>query len=295
MRIGLTAVTLLSLSSAALCAHENGAVSGAPSAWDTVVLVLLTVAALLYAIGSQRLDLRGARVRRTERAAFWIGWASLVAAVSPPMDDAASSLFSVHMAQHELLMLVGAPLMIVGRPLVPWLWALPENVRALGGAGLQAGALSDAWRRLTTPSVAVVLHGAAIWIWHLPVLYEMAVRNEGIHAFQHATFVGTSIFFWWGLVYGRYGRAAYGASAFYVFITSLHTGVLGAMFTLSSAPFYPLYAVRASQEGHDAVADQQLAGLYMWIPAGLVLTLFGLALLVAWLSEAERRTTARDV
>jgi putative membrane protein len=211
------------------------------------------------------------------------------------MDDAASSLFSVHMAQHELLMLVGAPLMIVGRPLVPWLWALPENVRALGGAGLQAGAITYAWRRLTTPIVAVVLHGAAIWIWHLPVLYEMAVRNEGIHAFQHATFVGTSIFFWWGLVYGRYGRAAYGASAFYVFITSLHTGVLGAMFTLSSAPFYPLYAVRASQEGHDAVADQQLAGLYMWIPAGLVLTLFGLALLVAWLSEAERRTTARDV
>ena len=260
------------------------------SAWDGAVLLGLAAAAVCYAIGSRRLAGRGARLRRVERASFWIGWATIVAAVAPPMDRAAAQLFSMHMVQHELLMLVGAPLLIVGRPIVPWLWALPDRLRPGAGAGLSRPAVSRLWRMLTAPIAAWALHGVAIWVWHLPVLYEAAVLDEAVHAFQHATFVGTAVLFWWGLVYGRYGRAAYGASALYVFVTSVHTGILGALFTLSDGPFYAIYAERAAAAGIDAVADQQLAGLYMWIPAGLVLTLFGLGLIVAWLAESERRT-----
>jgi len=263
-----------------------------PSGWDIAVLVLLVAAGALYGVGSRRMARRGARVRAVERVAFWTGWFALVVAVAPPMDRAAAGLFSAHMAQHELLMLIGAPLVIVGRPIVPWLFALPDRWRPAAGRGLQTSWISRAWQALTTPVVAWVLHGLAIWVWHLPALYQAAVRNEGIHAFQHATFVGTAVLFWWGLVYGRYGRAAYGASALYVFLTSVHTGILGALFTLSTGPFYPLYATRAAEAGVDAVADQQLGGLYMWIPAGIVLTVFGLALLVAWLAESDRRVTA---
>src|SRR5206468_11770261 len=123
----------------------------------------------------------------------------------------------------------------------------------------------------------------------LPVLYEGAVRSKGIHTVQHGMFVATAICFWWGIVYGRYGRAAYGASVLYVFSTSVHTSILGAAFALSTAPFYAVYRDRAAAAGVDALGDQQLAGLYMWIPAGAVLTLVGLTLLVAWLSESERR------
>ena len=295
MRVAVSASVWILWAGVTLAAHETAGRTGPSlSLWDIAVLSVLTFAALLYAIGSMRLAARGARVRRIERVAFWIGWAALVAAVSPAMDRGAAALFSVHMAQHELLMLVGAPLMIVGRPITSWLWAFPAIGRSFCSSGLQNQWVGRAWSLLTLPLVACVLHGAAIWVWHLPGLYEAAVRSEGVHAFQHATFVATSVFFWWGLVYGRYGRAAYGASAFYVFVTSVHTGVLGAMFTLSNAPYYRLYATRAARAGVDAVADQQLAGLYMWIPAGVVLTLCGLALLVAWLSEAERRSAAVD-
>ena len=276
-----------------LLAHGGPHVAeSSPSGWDIAVLVLLVAAGALYGIGSRRMALRGAHVRAVEPVAFWIGWVALVAAVAPPMDRAAAALFSAHMAQHELLMLVGAPLVIVGRPIVPWLFALPARLRPSAGRGLQAPWIGRTWRRLTTPVVAWALHGLAIWVWHLPALYQAAVRSEGIHAFQHATFVGTAVLFWWGLVYGRYGRAAYGASALYVFLTSVHTGILGALFTLSTGPFYPLYAQRAAQAGVDAVGDQQLGGLYMWIPAGIVLTLFGLALIVAWLAESDRRVAA---
>jgi putative membrane protein len=138
---------------------------------------------------------------------------------------------------------------------------------------------------LTAPLVAWALQGIVVWVWHVPALYERAVIDEAVHALQHAMFCVTSALFWWGLVYGRYGRAGYGASVFFVFTTVVHTGLLGAVFTLAPVPLYPLYAARAP----DPVADQQLAGLVMWVPAGLVLTLVGVALFAAWIGEADRR------
>lgn len=289
----IAAAALFWMLAAPAAGHDGPHPPAGPSAWDVAVLAALAAAGILYAAGSARLARRGARVRRVERTAFWIGWGALVAALSPPMDRAATLLFSVHMAQHELLMRIGVPLLIVGRPIVPWLWALPGSWRPTAAAGLRTSPAAGLWRLLTTPVVAWALHGAAIWVWHVPAFYEAAVLHEGIHTLQHGTFAGTAVLFWWGLVYGRYGRAAYGASALYVFLTILHTGVLGALFTLSSSPFYPLYASRAAAAGVDPAADQQLAGLYMWIPAGLILTLFGLGLILAWLSEAERRTAGR--
>lgn len=277
---------------AAWAHDETGAIVHGPSPWDVAVMALLIAAAAMYLRGTLRLHSRGAHVRRIERAAFWIGWVAMLAAVAPPMDAAAAAAFSSHMAQHELLMLIGAPLMIVGRPILPWMWALPNRIRPAAGGGLQSPVLMTLWRALTLPAIAWALHGAVVWVWHLPVLYEAALRSEAVHAAQHATFVGTAVLFWWGLVYGRYGRAAYGASALFVFVTMIHTGALGALFAFSTSPYYPLYTQRASLAGIDAVADQQLAGLYMWVPSGLVLTVFGLALMLAWLSESERRARA---
>ena len=140
--------------------------------------------------------------------------------------------------------------------------------------------------------VAWAVHGLAIWVWHTPVLYDAAVANEAIHALQHAMFVGTSCLFWWGLLYGRYGRAGYGAAVFYVFTTVIHTGLLGAMLTFAGQPFYPIYLGPAHASGIDPVADQQLAGLVMWIPAGVILTLLGLGLFAAWIGAAGRRQPA---
>jgi putative membrane protein len=287
-------VSLLVLLVAAPAWAHDGAhpPPGGPSAWDAAALAALGVSGALYALGTLRLARRGARVRAVERASFWAGWAAIVAAVAPPIDRAASLAFSMHMAQHELLMLVGAPLMIVGRPVLAWMWALPDRVRRAAGSGLQAHAVGAGWRLATTPVVAWALHGAAIWVWHVPAFYEAAVVSEPVHALQHLTFVATAVFFWWGLVYGRYGRAAYGASVLWVFTTMVHTGLLGALFALSTSPYYDVYRARAALAGLDPTVDQQLAGLVMWIPAGLVLTVFGLALLVAWLSEAERRAWA---
>jgi putative membrane protein len=142
---------------------------------------------------------------------------------------------------------------------------------------------------LAAPVTAWTLHGTVVWLWHLPALYELAVVSEPVHALQHTTFISTSVLFWWGLVYGRYGRAGYGAAVFYVFTTAIHTGILGALFTFAPSPLYGVYAT----PGHlDPLGDQQIAGLVMWIPAGLLLTMIGVGLFAAWLGEAERRSQA---
>jgi putative membrane protein len=268
------------------------------SPWDLGVLLLLGVIGTLYLIGAIRLARRAhLSLRASSSASVWeplafaVGWGALVLSILPPLDSLSIQFFSVHMIQHELMMLVGAPLLIFGRPLQRCVAGLPGVFRHRAAHALQGHVVSSTWCVLTAPLVAWTLHGLAIWVWHMPALYDAAVGNEGIHTLQHAMFVGTSALFWWGMLYGRYGRAGYGAAVFYVFLTVVHTGILGAMVTFAPTPLYPIYAAPAAAHGIDPLVDQQRAGLLMWIPAGLVMTLLGLALFAAWLGAAERRST----
>ncbi len=261
------------------------------SPWDLAALGALVVIGVLYARGALTLRRRGGAGRRCELIAFAVGWGTLVLSILPPLDSLSIQFFSVHMIQHELMMLVGAPLLIFGRPLQRCVAGLPGVLKSVAARALQGRPMSSTWHMLTAPLVAWTLHGLAIWVWHMPALYDAAVGNEGIHALQHAMFVGTLALFWWGMLYGRYGRAGYGAAVFYVFLTVVHTGILGAMVTFAPTPLYPIYAAPAAAHGIDPLVDQQRAGLLMWIPAGLVMTLLGLALFAAWLGESERRAT----
>jgi len=298
------ALLLVACVPAVVAAHGDEAHSintpRALSPWDLAVLAGLVVVAMLYARGASNLRRRAARpdpamparprTARFEPVAFAIGWSALVLSILPPIDRLSIEYFSVHMIQHELMMLAGAPLLILGRPLQRCLAGLPDRLRSPVAHTLQTRGMSGTWRVLTAPLVAWALHGLAIWVWHMPALYDAAVGNEGIHALQHAMFVGTSALFWWGMLYGRYGRAGYGAAVFFVFLTVVHTGILGAMVTFAPTPLYPAYATPAAAHGIDQLVDQQRAGLLMWIPAGLVMTLLGLALFAAWLGESERRS-----
>jgi cytochrome c oxidase assembly factor CtaG len=207
----------------------------------------------------------------------------------PPIDALAIEQFAAHMLQHELMTLVAAPLIVAGRPLATILWGLPARLRGVVGRGLSARKVAHVIAAASAPVVAWLVHGVVLWVWHAPRLYDAAVADESVHAVQHAMFVVSAALFWWGMLAGRYGRVGYGAAVFYVFTTVVHTGLLGAILTLSPVPLYPTYVTAAHLHGFDALMDQQLAGLLMWIPAGALLTILGLSLAAAWLGEAERR------
>ncbi|HEY0513491.1 MAG TPA: cytochrome c oxidase assembly protein [Thermoanaerobaculia bacterium] len=260
--------------------------------WDPFVILLLALSGGLYAAGLARLWRRagvGQGIRRWEAACFAGGWLSLIVALISPLDTLGGVLFSAHMAQHEVLILVAAPLMVLGRPLAPFLWALPLGARERVGKGTQAPAFAAVWRALTAPLAVFVIHGLALWLWHLPALYQATLDDDFIHALQHLSFFASAALFWWSLIHGRFGRLGYGVAVLYVFFTSMHSGILGALLTFAPHLWYPIYQARTSQWGLSPLEDQQLAGLIMWIPAGVVFILLGLGLFAAWLGEAERR------
>jgi putative membrane protein len=175
-------------------------------------------------------------VRPLQAAAYGAGLLTLVIALLSPLDTLSDVLFSAHMGQHELLILVAAPLVVIGRPLYALLWALPAKLRARVLALVESGPFRRAWRALSHPVTVLLLHGVALWIWHVPGLFEDALAHETVHALQHLSFFVTAALFWWTLVNGRYGRAGYGMAVLFVFATAMHSGLLGAMLTFAAAP-----------------------------------------------------------
>lgn len=259
--------------------------------WDATILVLLLVTGCAYTIAVGRLwDRAGAGrgLRWWEATAFLAGWTALLAALVSPLDALSDVLFAAHMTQHELLILVAAPLVVLGRPLAVLIWLLPERARTRVRA-VQRPALRAIWQRLTAPLTVLLLHGIVLWVWHVPVLFEAALCSEAVHAFQHLCFFWTALLFWWAVVHGRYGALGYGVAVLFVFVTAVHTSVLGALLTFAPVTLYPTYARTAPARGVDALEDQQLAGLLMWVPSGALLLVVGLALCAAWLGAAERR------
>jgi len=260
--------------------------------FDPIPLACVLASGVLYVAGVSRLWARAGRgcgVRRWQLGAFAAGWIALVVALLSPVAAISDVLFSVHMTQHEILILVAAPLLVLGRPILPFLWALSPPWRVRLGMWSRNRYWTAAWNALTGPLVVWLLHGLALWVWHLPALYQAALGSAAIHAIEHTCFLATACLFWWALIHGRYGRVGYGVAVVFVFATAGHSEALGALLTFAPRVWYPLYVMRAPAAGVDALEDQQLAGLIMWIPFGVIFLILGLGLFAAWLGEAERR------
>jgi putative membrane protein len=260
--------------------------------FDPLTVALMMVSAGAYALGVRaawRQGGPGASFRPWHVAAFCGGLVALAIALISPLAWLSDVLFSAHMTQHEILMLVAAPLLVFGQPLLAMLWAVPARRRPAFAQAFRRPLVVSTWQWLTTPLIVFLLHGIALWIWHVPALFEWALHSEAVHAVQHLSFVATAALFWWGMVHGRYGRAGYGVGVLYVFLTALHSAVLGALLTVAPSTWYRSYEARAAERRIDALADQQLAGLVMWIPSGVIFIVIGLALVAAWLGESERR------
>jgi putative membrane protein len=260
--------------------------------WEPAVVALLLVSGWLYINGLRslwRAAGEGRGVRRWEAAAFAGGWLTLAAALISPLHRLGGVLFSAHMIQHELLMVVAAPLLVLSRPIIPFLWAIPVSWRRTAGDLAASRPVSTTWKWLTLPSVAWALHAAAIWIWHAPALYQSTLSSETVHTLQHVSFIGTALLFWWALLHSREGRLARPAAVIYLFTTAVHTSLLGALLTFSTRLWYPLYDAGAAAWGLTPLEDQQLAGMIMWVPAGLSYMIAALALSVTWLREPTAR------
>jgi putative membrane protein len=268
------------------------------TAWtfDPPVVAGLVLSGWLYARGVRRLRQRvrpGRGISRWRVRCFGAGLSATAVALISPMAAAGGALFSAHMLQHMVLMLIAAPLLVLGAPVRVTLWAFDREQRRAIGRVVRRPWLHEVWRALTHPATAWMVHAIALWVWHLPALFTLTLRSEAVHAAQHVSFFATALLFWWVVAApGRGRRLVGGAAVLYVFTTAVHTAALGALLTFLEVPLYPEYARGAALWGLTPLEDQQLAGLLMWVPGGILYLTAALIAMGFALNSAGRRAVS---
>jgi putative membrane protein len=199
------------------------------------------------------------------RVALALGLVSLVAALVMPLTH---KLFAAHMAQHVLLLAVAPPLVVLSSP---WtrLWQLLP-------------------RALTHPLVAWTLFNVTMVVWHVPVLYDLALRSGALHVLEHGLFFATGLLFW---------SAAFDSArlASWWRIAYLTTGMLvgwliALVLAFATSPLYSTYAALPHRPwGLSELADQQVAAGVMWVPGSLAYTVAIIVFFYRWLGPAPAR------
>lgn len=271
-----------------------------PQEWTgDPALIWVLGAALLYWLGG-----RGSRRSprpddRWRTAAFVGGLVSIVAALGSPIDGLADELFWVHMVQHVLLIAVAPPLLALARPWNRMWRGFPLDFRRAVARELGAGPRWAPLRR-----AASIAGGAtASWLifnidfcaWHLPVLYDAALRSPPVHALEHLMFFATALLFWTRVVYSPPWRSRLSelGKLAYVGSTMVVGWVLAIVLALAGSPLYAAYAEEASRPGHiSAFTDQQLAAGVMWVPGSISYTVAIVVIAYRWLEPRESRGRA---
>ncbi len=234
----------------------------------------------------------GRGINKRRYVSFLGALLALLVALISPLDALSEVLFSAHMVQHLILILIVAPLLVMSDFPLAFLWALPRGwAQALAYRLNRSRTFARTWQVISNPVFAWLLFATALWIWHARLLYEVALQNGAIHIGEHLAFLMAAMLFWWVLLKPtRQKHLRYGMAIPYLFTTVLHSAVLGALMTFTSQPWYPYYTALVEPWGLTPLQDQQLAGLFMWIPGGIIFTLLTIGYFAAWLQALEQRS-----
>ena len=203
-----------------------------------------------------------------------------IALLSPLHELGDNYLFGAHMVQHLLLMLMAPPLLLLGTP--PWL------LRPL----LRSPRVMKFARLLTLPVVAFILFNVVFVLWHVPALYDLALRERGIHILEHLMFIVAGVIMWWPILspLPELPRSPYLIQMLYLFVQPTVPAILGALITFSGTVLYSWYAEAPRIWGISAHTDQQMGGLMMWVPGGFAFLLTLAVVFLIWDSHENSET-----
>jgi len=289
---------------AALSSRDAMPAGGLTEGYNRLVLdlILKIVGALLlvavgvaYVRGWRRLAAAGHPPARWRLTLYLLALAALALALLG-LDEAAESRFSWHMIQHLLLVMVVAPLALLGNPLPLVLWSLPRAVRGrLAAATLRpATTVRRALVMLSALPVAGALYVITVWGWHLPALYDAAAEHELVHVVEHAMLLGAALLFWWPVIRPAprlRSPSNPGLVIAYLVAATAQNTALGMALTVPDRAFYPHYVSAAARLGISAVDDQAFGGGLMW-SMGHMYLLPILVILYALAHESEHEHDA---
>lgn len=293
-RLTVLAVTLGATAPGCAFAHGGEHAPTLAHAWSLSpwLLVPAGIALALYVAGLTRLWHRagiGRGVRVPAVAGFAAGVAALFFSLVWPLDSLGEWSLAAHMAQHMLLLALAPPLLLAGRPIATFAHALPPRIGAL----LHRTCERMHMRMVQALAAATAVHVTVMGLWHLPAATSAALGNEAVHWAMHASFLLAGLWFWAAMLRRiRDVETGVGPGLVAIIAVMMQMGFVGALLTFSRRPLYAAYVERTPALGLDALSDQQLAGLVMWVPASLPYLIGGLWLMLRWFERLERRQAA---
>ncbi len=260
--------------------------------------ILVLIAGAVYMFGLMRLSARAnASPLESKRVYAGVaGFAALYIALAGPFDAFAAEAFWLHMIQHLVISMIGAPLLLLASPMPAYLWAMPETVRLGAGELFREDApVKRLLRWLIDPRITVPLFIGTLYAWHAPWLFSAALSNDSVHYLQHLTFFVSAALFWWPIIGPAPVRSklSYPQRLVYLLLVVTPTAVLASIITMSRSVIYEEYLSTPMHWNMTALEDQTMAGLILWIP-GNALYLAGLtAIFFTWASkESKEAVTA---
>lgn len=257
--------------------------------WQPSIIggTILVLALYVYAIGPLRAKFRRAdEVPPGRVLAFVLGVNLMFLSLFSALDELGDRyLFSAHMLQHLILMMIGPPLLLIGTPA----WLIEPLLRRK--IVLRIGKI------LLHPAVAFTLFNVDVWVWHAPPLYDATLFNQNLHILEHISFVLSGLIFWWPMfspLKEGLPRLSTGGQILYLFFGSMPMMILGAGLTFVP-PLYAPYLYAPRVWGLSPATDQQLGGLLMWVPVSLYMIVIMSILFIRWIQQLEREGNEREI
>jgi putative membrane protein len=251
------------------------------ASWNFAPLVLLSLAAyaLIYALRWRKARAQGgARAAGYGRAALWAtGIAILFAALVSPLDRLGEQFATFHMVQHLLL----ADLAPIALTLALTKWILRPATKRIHRLEKAAGPFGH-------PAFGVVAYVGAMWLWHVPALYDAALETPAVHTLEHLSFAAAGLLYWWHLlspIRSRLRLAGMGP-ILYMASTKILVGFLGVLLAFSPDLLYA-YAWEGTKWGLTPIDDQHVAGLVMALEQSIVMGIALAYLFFRMLAESE--------
>jgi putative membrane protein len=282
---------------AAVLAHGDEIRAGEPimAMWqfEPEIVAGLLIAAALYVAGLRR----GSDGKWWRHALFFAGLGALGVALLSPIEPLADHVFAIHQIEHMLLRSIGPMLILLSQPQAALMRGMPEWLRSRAFKPVVTSpAVRHTFAFLSHPAIATIVFLGVSWFWMVPRWHDIAILDETIHYMWHVSLLVSGLFFFSTIFDPRSAPAGprLGTRLAMFWCAAMGNILLGAFLTFKSVPIYHAYDVMGRMFGLDAVTDEQIGGLTMWIPGCMMFAVSALLILHRWGMDEERAAARRE-